>query len=74
MHAMTDTSPEIAAMVEKRIMALTGAERIRMGSQMFDAARRMILASLPKELSVEERKRLLFERIYGVSLPVDFGG
>ena len=66
---MNDTSPEIAEMVRIRLMALSGAERFRMGSQMFDAARRMILASIPEELSAIERKRLLFERIYGEALP-----
>jgi len=66
---MTDTSPEIAEMVRTRLMALSGAERFRMGSQMFDAARRMVLASLPADLTENERKRQLFQRIYGEPLP-----
>ena len=69
---MTDTPPEIAEMVRKRLMALSGAERFRMGSQSFDAARRMVLASLPPDLTETERKRLLFRRIYGQDLPVNF--
>ena len=68
---MTDTSPEIAEMVRARLMALSGAERFRMGAQMFDAARRMVLASLPADLPEDERKRLLFERIYGETLPAE---
>jgi hypothetical protein len=67
---MTDTSPEVAEMVRARLMALSGAERFRMGSQMFDAARRMVLASLPADLTEAERKRRLFERLYGEPLPV----
>jgi len=67
---MTDTSPEIAEMVRSRLMALTGAERMRMGSDMFDAARRMVLASLPPDLTEPERKRRLFHRIYGMALPI----
>jgi hypothetical protein len=67
---MTDTSPEIAEMVRARLMAMSGAERFRMGVQMFEAARRMVLASLPASLSEAERKRRLFERIYGLPLPV----
>ena len=66
---MTDTTPEIAKMVHARLMALTGAERFRMGVEMFDAARRMVQASLPAGLSKNEYKRLLFERIYGEPLP-----
>jgi hypothetical protein len=69
MQIMTDTPPEIAEMVRARLMALSGAERFRMGSQMFDAARRMVLASLPRDLTEIERKRLLFHRLYGETLP-----
>ena len=53
---MTDTSPEIAELVRARLMALSGAERLRMGSEMFDAARRMVLASLPANLTDTERE------------------
>jgi hypothetical protein len=66
---MTDTPPEIAEMVRARLMALSGAERFRMGVQMFDAARRMVLASLPAGLTETERKRQLFKRLYGEALP-----
>ena len=66
---MTDTPPEIAEMVRSRLMALSGAERFRMGSEMFDAARRMVLASLPADLPEADRKRRLFQRLYGQSLP-----
>ena len=67
---MTDTSPEVAELVRARLMALSGAERFRMGVEMFDAARRMVLASLPASLNESERKRRLFERLYGEPLPV----
>ena len=69
MRSMTDTSPEVAEMVRARLMALSGAERFRMGVQMFDAARRMVLASLPADLSETDRKRRLFERLYGMPMP-----
>jgi hypothetical protein len=71
MQGMTDTPPEIDAMVRDRLMALPGTERFLMGVRMFDAARRMVLASLPTGLSEAERKRLLFERIYGEPLPLE---
>jgi hypothetical protein len=66
---MNDTPPEIAEMVRARLMARSGAERFRMGVEMFEAARRMVLASLPANLSDAERKRRLFERLYGFPLP-----
>jgi hypothetical protein len=66
---MTDTPPEIAELVRQRLMARSGAERFLMGVRMFDAARAMVLASLPAGLPPEELKRQLFQRIYGYPLP-----
>jgi len=65
---MNDTSSEIEKRVREMIMARSGAERLMMGSSMFDAARRVVLASLPKDLPDAELKRRLFERIYGEPL------
>jgi hypothetical protein len=66
---MNDTPPEIAEMVRTRLMSLPGATRLIMGVQMFEAARAMVLASFPEGLSEVEKKRRLFERIYGEPLP-----
>lgn len=66
---MTDTPPEIAALVRQRLMARSGEERFMMGVQMFDAARAMILASLPAELSPVETRSQLFQRVYGQPAP-----
>ncbi len=65
---MNDTSPEIEQKVHEMMMARSGAERLIMGALMFDAAREMVLASLPKDLPEDALKRLLFERIYGEPL------
>jgi hypothetical protein len=40
-----------------------------MGTRMFDAARTVVLASLPPKLSPTELKRQLFERLYGQPAP-----
>jgi len=66
---MTDTTPEIETLVRTRLMARSGAERMRMGANMFSAATRMILASLPADLDDAERKLRLFERVYGEPFP-----
>ena len=71
---VTDTSPEIARMVHERLMARSNEERFLMGVEMFDAARKMVLASLPEDISEDERKRQLFERIYGEPLPLPRSG
>ena len=65
MPPITDTSPEIAAAVRDRIMKFSGAERFIMGARMFESARAVVLASLPKDISESESKRILFERLYG---------
>lgn len=65
---MNDTSPEIEQLVRERLMARSGSERFVMGARMFDAARQMILASLPKDLPADELRARLFERIYGQKL------
>ena len=62
---MNDTTPEIAAIVRERLLSRTGAERVVMGSRMFDVARTIALASFPSDLSEIEKKRRLCERLYG---------
>jgi hypothetical protein len=66
---MTDTTPEIAELIRQKLMAHSAEERFLMGVRMFDAAREMALASLPAELSAEELKRQLFQRLYGQPMP-----
>jgi len=66
---MTDTPPEIAELVRQKLMACSGEERFMMGVRSFDAARAMVLASLPSRLAPSELKRQLFKRIYGQPLP-----
>ncbi|HWM26760.1 MAG TPA: hypothetical protein VNP98_18225 [Chthoniobacterales bacterium] len=69
MPPVTDTSPEIAAIVRDRIMKLSGAERFVIGARMFESARAIVLASLPQDISGPERRRLLYERFYRDHLP-----
>ena len=66
---MNDTPPEIEELVRTRLMALSGEQRLRMGAEMFEAARAMVLASFPKNLEPMQRKRMLYERIYGEKAP-----
>ncbi|MGE0101287.1 MAG: hypothetical protein AB7H86_21135 [Blastocatellales bacterium] len=60
-----DTGLEIADMVRTRLMEYSGAERMIMGSRMFDSARAMSLASLPAGLTDIDRKAMLCQRLYG---------
>lgn len=67
--AMDDTPLEIKDFVFRKLMERSGEERFLMGCRMFDAARDLVLASLPPDLSSAELKTRLFERIYGFPLP-----
>jgi hypothetical protein len=66
---MTDTHPEIEKLVREKLMSLTGGQRMRMGSDMFEAAKRMMYASFPRNLGALDRKRMIYERIYGEKPP-----
>jgi hypothetical protein len=66
---MNDTSPEIAQRVRQMLMARSNEERFMMGVRSFEAAREVVLASLPKNLPSQELKRLLYQRIYGEPAP-----
>lgn len=68
---MNDTTPEIELLMRERILARSSSDRIKMGSQMFALARRMILASFPPGLSALETKRRLCERLYGSEVDVE---
>ena len=65
---MDDTTPEMKKKMLEMMMARTGSERVIMGASMFDAARRLIIASFPKDLTENELKLRLFERTYGETL------
>jgi hypothetical protein len=65
MSEVTDTPEEIQRILREKIMALSGEMRFIMDAQMFDSACEMVKASLPRDLSETERRRLLFKRIYG---------
>jgi hypothetical protein len=65
---VTDTLPEIERIMRDKLMARSGEERFVMGAQMFDSAREMVKASLPRGLSKAEQRRQLFKRIYGMEI------
>lgn len=69
---MNDTSPEIRRKQFEMMKKLSPNRRIELACEMFQTAREIIIASLPKNLSEEEFKRRLYFRTYGEHLPDDF--
>ena len=68
---MTDTPPAIEQLVHSALMARSGEERLMMAAQMFESARAMMMASLPRDLSEVERQRELFRRTYGTETGIE---
>jgi len=62
---MRDTTPEFQRLVDAQYARLAPGERVRLCTEMFDAARTLVESSLPAGLSEYERKRQLTERLYG---------
>ncbi len=54
------------------MMSFSPNKRIALGCEMFMAARKLIIASLPKDLSEREIKKQYYEKMYGEPLPADF--
>ena len=60
-----DTRPEVRTLVSEMLAKRSGCERVRMGDEMFEAARKIVMASFPKDLEPGEIRCLLFSRFYG---------
>jgi hypothetical protein len=65
---MTDTEPDVARKFYEMIMTRSGEERFMMGIHSFEAARAIVMASLPPNLPERDLKHRLFERFYGASV------
>jgi len=62
---MNDTPPSVEKFYHDKLMERSPEERFLMGARMFEAARRLVLASLPADLSRADRLFNLFLRFYG---------
>lgn len=62
---MIDTTPEAEKIQSELFDKMTGEERMKIASDMFDTARTLVLASLDKKLNDTEKRKALFLRFYG---------
>lgn len=69
---MNDTTAEIRRKQFEMMKKLSPNRRIELACEMYQTAREMIIASLPKNLSEKEFKQQLYFRTYGEHLPEDF--
>ena len=61
---VNDTSPEIARMVRERYARMEPVQRFTIGVNMFESARAIVQASFSADLSPEQLRRALCERLY----------
>jgi hypothetical protein len=62
---MNDTRPEAKKIQEELFAKLSGEERLLMGLEMFETARKIVLSSFPENLPENEIRKRLFLRFYG---------
>lgn len=65
---MRDTNPEFQKFVDAQYRRLTPGERVRLCTEMFDAARSLAESTLAPGMGEYERKRWITERFYGAEL------
>ncbi len=68
---MIDTTTEAEKIQSKLFDKMTGEERMKIASDMFDTARTLVLASLDKNLDDKEKRKALFLRFYGNDFSVN---
>ncbi len=69
---LMDTTREMEELQNELWMKRTTQERAEFMFGMFATARRVLINSLPKNLSEKEFKKQLYFRTYGENLPEDF--
>ena len=66
---MNDTSPEVSQLIMDRYRAMTPADRWLATSSLFETARAIVESSLPRTLTVEQRRLAIVRRLYQNELP-----
>jgi hypothetical protein len=66
---MNDTSAAISKIVSDRYRSMTPAERWLAASSLFESARKIVEASLPTELTAQQRRLAIIRRFYENELP-----
>ncbi len=68
---MIDTTTKAEKIQSELFDKMTGDERMKITSDMFDTARTLVLASLDKNLNDKEKRKALFLRFYGNDFSVN---
>jgi hypothetical protein len=66
---MNDTSAAVGQLVANHHRDMTPEERLRVAASLYETARTIVDASLPQDLTREERRLAIARRFYGDELP-----
>jgi hypothetical protein len=66
---MSDTTPKFVDLVARRHAEMSPEERMKIASDMFDTAHKIIESSLPDTLSRRDRRLAVARRLYNDELP-----
>jgi hypothetical protein len=69
--SVADTPPELNAFLFQQMMRKSGAERLIIGCNMSDSARKIVWSGIPDDLPDHERRRIFFKRFYGQNLTTE---
>lgn len=64
--SVADTPPELNAFLFQQMMRKSGTERIMIGCQMTDTARKLVWSGIAENLPETERRALFLQRFYGL--------
>jgi hypothetical protein len=67
--SVADTPPELNAFLFQQMMRKSGAERLVIGCQMTDCARKLVWSGIPDNLPEPERRSIFLQRFYGHTTP-----
>jgi hypothetical protein len=66
---MNDTAPNFAKLIARRHAEMSPEERMKIASDMFDTARKIVDSSLPNAPSRRDRRLASARRLYNEELP-----
>ncbi|MCU1290628.1 MAG: hypothetical protein JWN60_2857 [Acidobacteria bacterium] len=69
---MEDTTPEIKRKFYEILMSRTEEERFLMCAEMYESAREIIVSEMPKDLTENDCKKYVYEKIHHETFPNEF--
>jgi hypothetical protein len=69
--SIKDTPADLNALLFRKMLEKSGAERLIIGCTMTDSARQLVWSGIPKNLPESERRQIFLHRFYGETIETD---